>query len=432
MQAQGLFSSADPNLIRQKEEQARQANNLTLAQSSNPFASTMFTGLNLADELRSKTADVFGNPIPDSPAVAAAKEEKGLEEEVAKMVMEGRQQGKDNATIAQEVQQFLAGRGKFNKAEQYRTQLASEQLAADKGAAEIDLKKAQAGKENANAKKLEAEAAFAATSVTDRVAAIRARFPNIDPKVAQATALDKESFADMMVGKEVETAEGVFMVRPDGSKERIGSPTDRSTKVSIDNTGQKAISTQAAPELLKVQAQLDDIPTKLNIIDSQLKAVKTKPMITGSMADTRIAVSSALEALGVQTPENIQKIADTKNFFAAQKDLVLSDLNGKLGAGVSNTDRDFITAKFGELTDNPLALKQILERIRGAYIEDEKKLRVKESRLIGNVETGKVSPVASRVDTSKPNTAPASSTPPRSVILQDKGFAEFLKTRKKD
>jgi hypothetical protein len=420
----GLFTGVNPELVRQQEMEKRQGNNLALAQSKDPFASTMFTGLNLADELRNKVADVFGNPIADSPAVEAAKEEKMLEEEVAKMVFQGRQAGKTNAMIATEVQQFLAGRGKFNKAEQYRTQIASEEQTAAKTEAEIEAKKAQALKDTEAAGR-------PAKTIADRVAGLKKKFPTMDQDIAQSFAQDESAFKAAMVGEKVETAEGVFLVTPDGNKIRIGSPVDRKTTVSVD-VGTKAALSAAGPELIKTQSALDEIPGKIKAVDNQIKAVQGKPMITGAFAEQKIAIANAFASAGLSTPENMEKLTNSQTFTAAQKNLVLKDLDNKLGSAISDGDRKFIESKFGELNTNPKALEEILTRIRDVYLEDARKLQTKEKRLLTAVNSGKVTAVEDQQIPAAPvAAAKPSNMPTKEEMLKDPEFLKYYNKNKK-
>ena len=389
MQAQGLFSNTDPNLVAMNEQMARQGINKDLAMSSNPFASTMFAGLNMADQFKNQVADVFGNPLEESAAVKAAREEKSLEQEIASMVQKGRAEGKPNAKIAEEVQQYLLSRGKFNKAEQLRTQQVTEEQTSAKNAADIAAKNAAAQKDLAQGREADNKVRMTVEAIEARKKGIKARYPNLNPEIINAMAQDEKVLADVLKGsKEIETAEGVFQLQPDGTYLRVGSPVDRRTTVNMNEYGNKEYVKAIAPELVKTQQQLSTLPTKIAEIDRQIKMVKENPMILGAAAENRVAIANAFATLGISTPDNLNTLTNTKEFIKSQKRLVLADLGGKLGAGIANADRDFIEEQFGQITDNPQALGRILTRIKEMYGREAKQLRLTEKRLMKSIETG--------------------------------------------
>lgn len=397
MATTGLFSGVDPELIRQQEAEKRQGNNLALAQSSNPFASTMFTGLNLADELRNKTADVFGNPISDSPAVAAAKEEKLLEEEVARMVMEGRQAGKKNSDIAQEVQAFLQGKGKFNKAEQMRTNLITEEQAAAKSAAEVEAKKAQALKDT--------EAAGAASKASaNRKAGLKKKFPEMSDEMATSLSQDEGAFKAAMVGEKVETSEGVYLVFPDGSKVRIGSAVDRSSKTYVDMTqkGNQAFVETVGKELPAIESSIQTNNQFIGVIqqakDKAIETIATKDRYTGGLAEAQRFIASALDSLGMLPPNEVEKLVKSDAFASEAANLLLTKTGGKIGAGFSNSDKDTIEKSIGTALQNPRALLQILTNLEKTTKKTNQYLRDRYERGRISIQAGAPQPLDSSFD----------------------------------
>ena len=416
----GLFSGVDPELIRQQEAEKRQGNNLALAQSSNPFASTMFTGLNLADELRNKTADVFGNPIADSPAVAAAKEEKLLEEEVARMVMEGRKAGKQNSEIAAEVQAFLQGKGKFNKAEQMRTNLITEEQTAAKNAAEIEAKKATALKDTAQAGAKEKQ-------VAALKAALKKRFPKMDDEVADGVARDENAFRDYMTGKEVATGDGIYMVRPDGSKEYIGKAIDRSTNVEV-NQGDKAMLKTFGENVITAERVAQQGAMFVNSLQQTKRelavAVEGAGKFSGDIGNAQQYIAQNLEAVGLLPPGSYkEKLTNTKTFKAKLAQLLLDKTGGKIGAGFSNTDLDTVKSAIGQVETNPEALFKILDSLEATTREAVKRAAAEAKRSARIASSG----VYEEPDYSVPPVM-APQAPPKAPVPQGKpgGAAERI------
>jgi len=140
---EGLFSGLTPQQVMEQERQARSGLNLSLAQSADPLSGTLFRGAETADALRMNVADIFGNPMPESAAVKAAKEQEGFRNEIARMMQEGVASGEPREETAKKIQSFLLSRGKVAEAEQMRAQSITESQMASKSAAEIGLKEAQ-------------------------------------------------------------------------------------------------------------------------------------------------------------------------------------------------------------------------------------------------------------------------------------------------
>jgi hypothetical protein len=155
---EGLFSGLTPQQVMEQERQARSNLNLNLAQSRDPLSGTLFRGAETADALRMNVADIFGNPMPESAAVKAAKEQEGFRNEIARMMQEGVASGEPREETAKKIQSFLLSRGKVAEAEQMRAQGITESQMASKSTAEIGLKEAQTTAALAAAKASEAAA----------------------------------------------------------------------------------------------------------------------------------------------------------------------------------------------------------------------------------------------------------------------------------
>lgn len=156
---EGLFSGLTPQQVMEQERQARSGLNLSLARSADPLTGTMFRGLESASALGRNVADIFGNPIQESAAVTAAKEQEGFRNEIARMMQEGVASGEPREETAKRIQSFLLSRGKVAEAEQMRAQGITESQLASKSTAEVGLKEAQTTAALAAAKASEAAAA---------------------------------------------------------------------------------------------------------------------------------------------------------------------------------------------------------------------------------------------------------------------------------
>ena len=437
MQAQGLFSGVNPDLIAQQEQLAKQKTNLDLAQASNPFASTMFAGLNMADQFKNQVADVFGNPLEESAAVKAAKEEKALEQEVAAMVMQGRQEGKDNATIAQEVQQYLMSRGKFQKAEQARMQQMTEEQTAAKSAAEVTAKNAAAAKDNAQAAEAQAKTAFMQSSLEARKKGIKARYPNLSEDIINAAAQDEKVFADLLKGApSIETAEGVLVLQPDGTYKRVGSVVDRRNNVSLSvgGKGNEAYIKQVAESLPEVEQSITNNNRFISQLQGTMKraaaTIANNDRYTGGLGEGMLAVASSLNSLGLLSPAEREKVIKSQEAESELANILLAKTGGKIGAGFSNVDLNTVKAGIGQAMNDPKALFNTLLELERITKEANEFLRERYNRGVESIKQGQPLPLDKTFDTPEMKTGGNIVVVPKERA-NDKGYIKFLESQGK-
>ena len=166
----------------------------------------------------------------------------------------------------------------------------------------------------------------------------------------------------------VETADGVFLVsKASGERiSRIGSAPERAAKttVSVDAKGE----TEFVKELGKLDAKRvndalttrDTATSALNSLN-KLATLPSDQLITGQFATGRVGATNLLSTLGLASPADAQKLATSQQYQKVAGDVILQTLGGKLGAGFSNADREFIASLVPQLETSPEARRSLIQ-----------------------------------------------------------------------
>lgn len=104
--------------------------------------------------------------------------------------------------------------------------------------------------------------------------------------------------------------------------------------------------------------------TALTTLDDMLGLAKTDKLYTGALAMTALGAASFLTSLGLLSQENARTLANSEIYDKRAKDLVMQELGGKLGAQISNTDREFIEARIPQLKTSPTARVELINKLK--------------------------------------------------------------------
>lgn len=379
---EGLFSGLTPQQVMEQERQARSKLNLSLAQSADPLSGTLFRGAETADALRRNVADIFGNPIQESAAVTAAKEQEGFRNEIARMMQEGIAAGEPREETAKKIQSFLLSKGKVAEAEQMRAQGITEAQTASKATAEVGLKEAQTTKALAEAN--------------------RQKIPAYGP--------DYEGAAKTKGGKTFD------QLTPEEAIQVIKEVNDRKVEVAkgaVANTVATDIVKANVDLLNKVQQKIVDNSEFIQSIE-EARSKTELPMITGSAAEKRLAISKYFSDLGFGSVLSAEKIKNTESFSAAQTDLLLKKIGGSLGAQISDKDRETIKEMMGSIEQNPASLNAIFDYLKQMSITRENVLLKQQDKFAEAINTQKpvrISPADLRGGTPQPTAQPTTQPP---------------------
>lgn len=87
-------------------------------------------------------------------------------------------------------------------------------------------------------------------------------------------------------------------------------------------------------------------------------------MITGPLAGTAIGAGQFLSSLGLLSADSAKTLSSSEVYDKLAKDLVMQDLGGKLGANISNADRDFIEARIPQLRNSAQARTELIGKLK--------------------------------------------------------------------
>lgn len=184
----------------------------------------------------------------------------------------------------------------------------------------------------------------------------------------------------------VETADGVFLVNKlTGEKiSRVGSAPERGNKttVSVDAKGEaeftKELGKLDAKRVNDALTTRDTATSALNSLN-KLAALPSDQLITGQFASGRVGATNLLSTLGLASPADAQKLATSQQYQKVAGDVILQTLGGKLGAGFSNADREFIASLVPQLETNPEARRSLIK-----FMQAKNQDIIKESTKLEN------------------------------------------------
>ena len=118
----------------------------------------------------------------------------------------------------------------------------------------------------------------------------------------------------------------------------------------------------------------------------KLSELNDAGLIGGAFASGRVGVSNFLNTIGLLSSADKNRLVSSEQYSKVGSDLVFQSLQGKLGTGVSNADRDFIEKIFPRLENSAAARRELINYLadkNNALINEgnraEKYLREKKS-----------------------------------------------------
>jgi hypothetical protein len=102
----------------------------------------------------------------------------------------------------------------------------------------------------------------------------------------------------------------------------------------------------------------------LNTLQDMERLSTTNELYSGPLAMTALGAANFLNSVGLLSPAQSRNLASAERYDKGAKDLVMQELGGKLGAQISNTDRDFIEARIPQLKNSPQARVEIIQKLK--------------------------------------------------------------------
>jgi len=152
-------------------------------------------------------------------------------------------------------------------------------------------------------------------------------------------------------------------------KDQVDLASARATSIRISNNVQqeKAFSekrgTTQAAELDGATNLARGASQALNTIRSMKQLNDSGQLFTGPVAQSYVGATNLLSSLNLLSPDQAKMLTSSQVYDKQAKDLVMNELAGKLGAGISEGDRKFIEDRIPQLTTSPAARKELLNKI---------------------------------------------------------------------
>jgi hypothetical protein len=102
---------------------------------------------------------------------------------------------------------------------------------------------------------------------------------------------------------------------------------------------------------------------------AQLTRLDETQLISGAFSSGRVGAANILNTLGLISADDKTTLAKSEQYQKVAGDVVLQMLGGKLGAGFSNADREFIISLVPQLENSPAARKQLIAFMSKKYTE---------------------------------------------------------------
>ena len=204
----------------------------------------------------------------------------------------------------------------------------------------------------------------------------------IDTELERLTTKDKKEAAANIseVGVAVGTNAPVYIDKnkdeqfiyvKDASGKQVRQPyfggVDRTTaKVSASATTKGETAFAEKLGTLDAKRVDDALATRDNSIAAinslkELTRLDNQGLISGSFATGRVGATNFLSTLGLVSEKDANKLAGSENYQKVAGDIILATLGGRLGAGFSNEDRNFIQRLIPQLENSAQARRQLLD-----------------------------------------------------------------------
>lgn len=109
----------------------------------------------------------------------------------------------------------------------------------------------------------------------------------------------------------------------------------------------------------------------------QLLSLSDQGLVSGSFASGRVGVGNLLNTLGVLSQADASNLSNSQQYQKIGADLIFNALQGKLGTGVSNADRDFIKEIFPQLETSADARRKLIK-----YLADKNNKLIEEADAV--------------------------------------------------
>jgi len=145
-----------------------------------------------------------------------------------------------------------------------------------------------------------------------------------------------------------------------GSVDQLTAKTDVSMSSKVEGEVLQGLAKVDVARYKDAIAAADASRAALKSL-KQLDTLTDNQLISGPFAGNLVGATNLLNQLGLISSADAGTLASSEMYQKSAKDLVLAGLQGKLGGGVSNTDRAFIEGIVPQLETSPKARKALIK-----------------------------------------------------------------------
>jgi hypothetical protein len=150
-----------------------------------------------------------------------------------------------------------------------------------------------------------------------------------------------------------------------------GAASTRIVNPPQETAFSKELGSEQAKQLVAQQNQAGVSAQALDRLQTMEKT--TGNVYSGPTANTAIAASQLLSSVGLLSDAQAKTLSNSEVYNKSAKDLVMKDLGGKLGAGISNADRSYIEERIPQLQNSPAARMELIQKLKEIHLKEIEK-----------------------------------------------------------
>ncbi len=189
------------------------------------------------------------------------------------------------------------------------------------------------------------------------------------PEKSKSYGADAERISKALFGSEYDklTPQQAATVNQKLLEQELTVKATGAPKISVSTQQETAFAKQRgelqAKSLSEAETQAKASANAVNRL-ANMEKLNRGDLLTGPLAGSAIGAGQFLSSLGLLSPDSAKTLASSEIYDKQAKDLVMQDLGGKLGAQISNADREFIEARIPQLRNSQPARTELIGKLK--------------------------------------------------------------------
>ena len=154
------------------------------------------------------------------------------------------------------------------------------------------------------------------------------------------------------------------------NKQAVAQAGRATTVFQQESAFAKTLGEAQAKKLDAATEQATVSQDALNRLAQMKKLNASGQLYQGPQANASVTAANLLNSIGLLSKDEAGKLSSSEVYSKLAKDLVMKDLGGKLGAQVSNADRDYIEARIPQLTTSPAARTELINKLQEIHAKN--------------------------------------------------------------